>query len=190
VAQTGRGLDLAEQTVARLCCGAVFRRVVLDGSGVPIDVGRAQRTPSTPSGRPCAPSMPPVPGPAAAARSTTARSITSGKGNEAARPTWPTWSRCVPSTITGSTRAAGASGSNPIAGWSSPGPTAPTTPPPSRRPPPTARSDAGHPRDRADRSDGVEPSPKTVETCPKTLVDRRRSADPEGRSIADPGRSP
>ena len=44
LAQSGRGVDLAEQAVARLCCDAVLRRVITDTRGVPIDVGRAHRT--------------------------------------------------------------------------------------------------------------------------------------------------
>ncbi len=42
--QTQNGHDLPPETVARLCCDAVIRRVGLDGSGVPINVGRKYRT--------------------------------------------------------------------------------------------------------------------------------------------------
>ncbi len=44
IAETGDGQDLADVAIARLCCDAVLRRVVLDGSGRPIDVGRRHRT--------------------------------------------------------------------------------------------------------------------------------------------------
>ncbi|MGH1493243.1 MAG: HNH endonuclease [Acidimicrobiales bacterium] len=44
VRQTENGHDIAAASVARLACDAVLRRVVLDESGVPIDVGRKHRT--------------------------------------------------------------------------------------------------------------------------------------------------
>ena len=44
VCQTAAGHDLAPESVARLCCDAVLRRVTLDERGVPIDVGRTYRT--------------------------------------------------------------------------------------------------------------------------------------------------
>lgn len=44
VAETADGHGLADDAVARLCCDAVLRRVVLDEQGVPIDVGRRHRT--------------------------------------------------------------------------------------------------------------------------------------------------
>ena len=44
VAETGDGHVLSDLAIARLCCDAVLRRVVLDESGVPIDVGRRHRT--------------------------------------------------------------------------------------------------------------------------------------------------
>lgn len=43
-AETGDGQPLTDQAVARLCCDAVLRRVVLDPDGVPIEVGRRHRT--------------------------------------------------------------------------------------------------------------------------------------------------
>ncbi|MGH1489381.1 MAG: DUF222 domain-containing protein [Acidimicrobiales bacterium] len=42
--QTGNGHDIAPESLARLCCDAVLRRVTLDESGVPINVGRKCRT--------------------------------------------------------------------------------------------------------------------------------------------------
>lgn len=44
VCETENGRPLAPETVARLCCDAVIRRVVLDSRSVPIDVGRKYRT--------------------------------------------------------------------------------------------------------------------------------------------------
>ena len=44
VRQTAAGHDLAPEAVARLCCDAVLRRVMLDAQGVPINVGRKYRT--------------------------------------------------------------------------------------------------------------------------------------------------
>ena len=44
VARTGDGHPLPTESVARLCCDAVLRRVVHDDRGVPIDVGRRHRT--------------------------------------------------------------------------------------------------------------------------------------------------
>lgn len=44
VRQTENGKDLPPETVARLCCDAAVRSVVLDESGVPINVGRSRRT--------------------------------------------------------------------------------------------------------------------------------------------------
>lgn len=44
VAQTENGHDLAPETIARLCCDATIRRVTLDNTGVPINVGRKYRT--------------------------------------------------------------------------------------------------------------------------------------------------
>ena len=44
VAQTGDGHDLGDQSLARLCCDAVLRRVVSDDHGLPINVGRRHRT--------------------------------------------------------------------------------------------------------------------------------------------------
>ncbi len=44
VRQTENGHDLAPESIARLCCDAVIRRVVLDERGVPVDVGRKHRT--------------------------------------------------------------------------------------------------------------------------------------------------
>lgn len=44
VAETGDGQRLSDAAVSRLCCDAVLRRVILDGDGVPIDVGRRYRT--------------------------------------------------------------------------------------------------------------------------------------------------
>ena len=46
ICQTESGHDLAAESVARLCCDAVLRRVVLDRNHVPIEVGRARRTAS------------------------------------------------------------------------------------------------------------------------------------------------
>lgn len=43
VCQTEQGHDLPPESLARLACDATFRRVVLDGRGVPIDVGRQSR---------------------------------------------------------------------------------------------------------------------------------------------------
>ncbi len=42
--ETESGLPLPAESVARLCCDAVLRRVTLDAQGVPIDVGRKRRT--------------------------------------------------------------------------------------------------------------------------------------------------
>ena len=44
VAETGDGRPLSDEAVARLCCDAVVRRVLLDERGVPVDVGRRFRT--------------------------------------------------------------------------------------------------------------------------------------------------
>jgi hypothetical protein len=44
VSQTEQGRDLPPESLARLTCDAVVRRIVLDGRGVPIDVGRQHRT--------------------------------------------------------------------------------------------------------------------------------------------------
>ena len=44
VRQTENGHDLPGETIARLCCDATLRRVVLDERGVPINVGRTYRT--------------------------------------------------------------------------------------------------------------------------------------------------
>ncbi len=44
VRQTAAGHDLPPESLARLCCDATLRRVVLDDRGVPIDVGRKHRT--------------------------------------------------------------------------------------------------------------------------------------------------
>lgn len=44
VRQTENGRDVPPETVARLCCDAMLRRVVLDGRGVPVNVGRSHRT--------------------------------------------------------------------------------------------------------------------------------------------------
>ncbi len=44
VAQTTLGHDLPPESVARLCCDAVLRRVTLDERGVPLSVGRRHRT--------------------------------------------------------------------------------------------------------------------------------------------------
>ena len=44
VCQTENGHDLPIETVARLCCDAVIRRVTLDSKGIPVDVGRKYRT--------------------------------------------------------------------------------------------------------------------------------------------------
>lgn len=43
-AETGDGHPLPDAALARLCCDAVLRRVVLDPHGVPIEVGRRHRT--------------------------------------------------------------------------------------------------------------------------------------------------
>lgn len=44
IRQTEQGHDIPPETVARLCCDAVLRRVTLDEQGVPINVGRKYRT--------------------------------------------------------------------------------------------------------------------------------------------------
>ncbi len=44
IRQTENGCDVAPETVARLCCDAVVRRVTLDATGVPVNVGRKYRT--------------------------------------------------------------------------------------------------------------------------------------------------
>lgn len=44
VRQTENGHDIAPETIARLCCDAIVRRVTLDQQGVPINVGRRYRT--------------------------------------------------------------------------------------------------------------------------------------------------
>ncbi len=44
VAQTVLGQDLPPESIARLCCDAVLRRVALDERGVPLNVGRRYRT--------------------------------------------------------------------------------------------------------------------------------------------------
>lgn len=44
VRQTEAGHDVAAASVARLCCDAVIRQVMLDRRGVPINVGRKHRT--------------------------------------------------------------------------------------------------------------------------------------------------
>lgn len=44
ICQTENGQTLAAESVARLCCDAVLRRVTVDGKGLPIDVGRKHRT--------------------------------------------------------------------------------------------------------------------------------------------------
>ncbi len=44
IRQSAAGHDVAPETVARLCCDAVIRRVMLDRDGVPINVGRRYRT--------------------------------------------------------------------------------------------------------------------------------------------------
>lgn len=44
VRETGDGARLAYETVRRLCCDALIRKVVLDDRGKPIDVGRQYRT--------------------------------------------------------------------------------------------------------------------------------------------------
>lgn len=44
VRQTENGHDIPPETIARLCCDAVVRRVTLDEHGVPINVGRKYRT--------------------------------------------------------------------------------------------------------------------------------------------------
>ena len=44
IRQTENGHDLPPETVARLCCDATLRRIVLDRRGLPIDVGRRHRT--------------------------------------------------------------------------------------------------------------------------------------------------
>lgn len=44
VQETERGHDLSPESIARLRCDAVVRRVVLDDGGLPIDVGRKHRT--------------------------------------------------------------------------------------------------------------------------------------------------
>lgn len=42
--ETSDGEQLAYETVRRLCCDALIRKVVLDSDGKPLDVGRAHRT--------------------------------------------------------------------------------------------------------------------------------------------------
>ncbi|MEM7339564.1 MAG: HNH endonuclease [Actinomycetota bacterium] len=42
--RTGNGHELTQAAVARLCCDAELRRVVLDEAGLPLDVGRNRRT--------------------------------------------------------------------------------------------------------------------------------------------------
>lgn len=42
--ETVDGQQLAHETVRRLCCDALIRKVVLDADGRPLDVGRAHRT--------------------------------------------------------------------------------------------------------------------------------------------------
>ena len=42
--RTGSGHDLAPESVARLCCDAVVRKIELDTKGLPINVGRTHRT--------------------------------------------------------------------------------------------------------------------------------------------------
>jgi hypothetical protein len=44
IRQTANGYDIAAASLARLSCDAVLRRVTLDESGVPINVGRKYRT--------------------------------------------------------------------------------------------------------------------------------------------------
>ncbi|MGH1491768.1 MAG: hypothetical protein ACRBK7_20655 [Acidimicrobiales bacterium] len=44
VRETEGGHDLAAESISRLCCDAVIRRVTLDQVGVPINVGRKYRT--------------------------------------------------------------------------------------------------------------------------------------------------
>ena len=44
VRETRNGMDLSTEALARLCCDAVMQRVMVDAEGVPINVGRAQRT--------------------------------------------------------------------------------------------------------------------------------------------------
>ena len=44
VAETADGHGLSDGAIARLCCDAVVQRVVVDGHGLPIDVGRRHRT--------------------------------------------------------------------------------------------------------------------------------------------------
>lgn len=44
VRQTEDGHDISPETLARLCCDATLRKVVLDADGVPINVGRKYRT--------------------------------------------------------------------------------------------------------------------------------------------------
>ena len=44
VRETRNGMDLSTEALARLCCDAVMQRVIIDAEGVPINVGRAQRT--------------------------------------------------------------------------------------------------------------------------------------------------
>lgn len=42
--QTETGADIAPESIARLCCDSIIRRVCLDERGVPLDVGRKYRT--------------------------------------------------------------------------------------------------------------------------------------------------
>ena len=44
VCQTETGHDIPVESVDRLCCDAVVRRVTLDEAGVPVNVGRRHRT--------------------------------------------------------------------------------------------------------------------------------------------------
>ena len=44
VRQTANGHDLSPESVARLCCDAVIRKVLLDEQSVPLEVGRTART--------------------------------------------------------------------------------------------------------------------------------------------------
>ncbi len=44
IAQTGDGRDLPDEAVARLCCDAVLRRVVLGEHRIPVDIGHRHRT--------------------------------------------------------------------------------------------------------------------------------------------------
>lgn len=44
IRETRNGMDLSAEAITRLCCDAILQRVVIDAEGVPINVGRAQRT--------------------------------------------------------------------------------------------------------------------------------------------------